>query len=156
MPAGRPTLYNEELTSRICSRIATSSDSLRAICENENLPSPDTIYLWLTKYPEFSDQYARARQDQAQLLADQIVDIADQTQLGEIVTFKDDGKEERRVADMIEHRKLRIESRKWVAAKLLPKKYGDKPIQVGGIDGKPIEAAITVQFVKSQNGEDNS
>lgn len=123
---GRPTDYSEEIAAKICALIATSSDGLRKICEeNSELPCPSTIYLWLTKNESFSEQYARAREDQAQLLADEIVSIADTTQVGVVVTEKAEGTETKH-ADMIEHRKLRIEARKWVASKLLPKKYGDK------------------------------
>ena len=154
MPAGRPTLYSEELASRICSRIATSSDGLKAICAEDKMPNPDTIYLWMMKHKEFSEKYARARQDQAQLLADEIVEISDEREYVSIPTKN--GSYDAIDRGATERNRLRLDARKWVASKLLPKKYGDKPIQVGGIDGKPIEAAITVQFVKSQNGEDNS
>lgn len=146
---GRPSTYSEEIAAKICSRIATSSDSLRKICAEDGMPNPDTLYLWLIKHPEFSEQYARARKDQAQLLADEIVDIADSEKIGEIVTIKADGTEERKIADMIEHRKMQIEARKWVASKLLPKKYGDKVQQeITGADGGPVQASISVQFVK--------
>lgn len=77
--------------------------------------------------------YARAKEQQAQLLADQIITIADTTEPGEIVTIKPDG-EERKIADMTEHRKLKIESRKWLAMKLLPRIYGDKStIEIPGL-----------------------
>lgn len=122
---GRPSSYNDKIASQICARIATSSDGLEKICSADGFPSPSTVYLWLIRRPEFSEKYARAREDQAQLLADEIVSIADTTQEGEIITEKPDGVEVKR-CDMIEHRKLRIDARKWVASKLLPKKYGDR------------------------------
>ena len=74
-------------------------------------------------------------------MADEIAEIADNTQSGEIVTEKDAFFEGKRIldaagkpirtieskrSDMLEHRKLRIDARKWLAAKLLPKVYGDK------------------------------
>lgn len=142
--AGRPTIYSEELAARICARIATSSDGLNKICSETGMPNPDSVYSWLLKYPSFSENYTRARSDQAQLLADEIVSIADTTEVGVVVTEKPDGTETRH-ADMIEHRKLRIEARKWVASKLLPKKYGDKIQQeLSGKDGGPLVIISTV------------
>lgn len=78
-------------------------------------------------YQGFTEQYTRAREAQAEFYADQIVDIADGVlpARGDVDVQRD---------------RLRVESRKWVAAKLLPKKYGDKITQeVTGKDGKPIE-----------------
>ena len=69
--------------------------------------------------------YARAKEEQLQILADEIQQIADEPQSGEVVTLKGDEREVK-IADMIEHRRLRIESRKWLLSKLAPKKYGDK------------------------------
>ena len=122
----RPTSYSPAVAEELCVEIASRSDSLDTICnERKEFPGTTTVYRWLNAQPEFRELYARAKEQQAQLLADQIIDIADTTHIGEIVTIKPDG-EERKVMDMIEHRRLRIESRKWVAAKLLPKRYGDK------------------------------
>lgn len=126
-PTGRPSKYSEELAAQILSQIATRNCGLQHICEeNQGFPVPSTVYLWLLQHPAFSEKYARAKEDQMQVLEDEILQIADNTQLGSIVTLKADGSEERKMADMIEHRKLRIESRKWLMGKLKPKKYGDK------------------------------
>ena len=140
----RPTGYSLEIAAELCSEIATRADGLDAICRSrKEFPTAAGVYLWLGKYPAFLEIYTRARAEQAQLLAEQIIEIADNTQLGEIVTIKPDGTEERKMADMLEHRKLRIESRKWIAAKLLPKKYGDKIQQeVTGKDGNALEVIV--------------
>jgi hypothetical protein len=90
----------------ICERIA-SGESLKAICESQGMPSRETVYVWLASDSEFSDKYARAREDQADYYADEIIDIAD----------KDSDPNKARV---------RIDARKWKASKLQPKKYGDK------------------------------
>ena len=66
-----------------------------------------------------------AREQQAQILFDQIVDIADTPKEGATVITRG-GRRETRVGDMTEHRRLQIEARKWVLSKLLPKKYGDR------------------------------
>ena len=85
-------------------------------------------------------------------MADEIMQIADNTQEGAIVTEKADGSAEIKRADMLEHRKLRIESRKWLAAKLLPKVYGDKVQQeVSGPEGGPLQADVRIEFVQTKN-----
>lgn len=134
MPAGRPSDFNPELAERICLEISSSSEGLDSICNRvPDFPHSRTIYVWLIRHEEFQQQYARAKERQAQLLADQIITIADTTEPGEIVTIKPDG-EERKIADMTEHRKLKIESRKWLAMKLLPRIYGDKStIEISGL-----------------------
>lgn len=90
------------------------------------MPGVSTVYRWLDEQDSFRDKYARARQDQADTLADEIIRIADEPMLGETRTIKPDGTVEIKQGDMLEHRRLRVESRKWTAAKLKPKKYGDK------------------------------
>jgi hypothetical protein len=91
------------------------------------MPAIDTIigWLWDGKHDEFSAQYARAREQQAELWAEQIVDIANTPLIGEKTKTTEKGVEIM-VGDNVERSKLMIDARKWVAAKLLPKKYGDK------------------------------
>lgn len=106
--------------------------SLRAICEEDDWsPGFRTVIGWLAQdVPGFRAKYAAAREVQADVHADDIVYIADRTELGEIETdkFDKDGNPitEVRRADMIEHRKLRITTRQWTAEKLRPKAYGTK------------------------------
>lgn len=107
MPAGRPTDYSPELTAKICEKLATG-DSLRKICAEEGMPSLASIFLWLGKYPEFSEQYTRAREAQAETHADRIVEIADDKEITP------------------DHKRIMVDARKWVASKLKPKRYGDK------------------------------
>lgn len=99
--------------------------SLRAIEETEGMPNRSTILRWLTKHQEFADKYARAREAQADLLDDEI-------QLASEVAG---------VEDWQLHR-MRIETMKWRAGRMAPKKYGDKLGLVGGDGVGPI--AVTV------------
>lgn len=140
MAGGRPTDYSISLGERICTEIATNAEGLESICNRvADFPSPATVYLWRIKHPEFSEIYARAREHQAQLLADQIFTIADTTEPGEVVTIKPES-EERVIKDMTEHRKIRIDARKFLAMKLLPRVYGDKTqTEHVGKDGGPIQ-----------------
>lgn len=127
MAGGRPTDYSEELAARICERLA-DGESLKAICASEDMPSKASVYLWLTKHPEFSDMYARAREDQADTLADEIIDIADDSTRDTILKPVGANGEmvEVQNTEWINRSRLRVDARKWVAAKLKPKKYGER------------------------------
>jgi terminase small subunit-like protein len=123
---GRPTIYTFKIAEKLCLLIATTPQGLEHICKhNRDLPRQATIYRWLQTHPEFRERYALAREQQGQILFDQIVDIADTPKEGATVITRG-GWRERRVGDMTEHRRLQIDARKWVLSKLLPKKYGDR------------------------------
>ena len=136
---GRPSLYTDKLASKICRRLA-EGESLRAICADKAMPAISTVMGWLFdgNHDEFLEQYARAREAQAEVRADEIVDIADDDTND--FTADKDGK---LVADHehIQRSRLRVDARKWIAAKLLPKRYGDK-LDLGGTVGLRREDAL--------------
>jgi hypothetical protein len=76
MPAGRPTDYTPELATRICADIALGY-SLRTISKEESMPCVATVFNWLRIHPEFLEQYTRAKEEQADALAEDMLDIAD-------------------------------------------------------------------------------
>ena len=87
--------------------------------------------LWLDgRHPEFSQQYAHAREAQADKLAEEILLIADD---GSNDTYTDGDGNCRTDAEAIQRSKLRVDARKWLASKMAPKKYGDK-VAIGGAD----------------------
>lgn len=138
---GRPSDFTQEIADEICERIA-DGESLRSICGGENMPNKSTVFRWLAANDLFRDQYARAREAQAESLFDEILTIADTPQVGEKRKVKEDGGIEISTGDMIEHRRLQVDARKWMAGKLLPKKYGDKT-QLTGPDGAgPVQVVI--------------
>lgn len=120
----RPSSFTQEVADLICERIA-GGESLVAICQDDEMPARSTVFKWLTDIPGFSDIYARAREAQADALADDIVHIADTPQIGTRSVSKATGTEITE-GDMIEHRRLQVDARKWMAGKLAPKKYGEK------------------------------
>jgi len=125
--------------------------TLREFCRQPGKPCYATIYDWKDKDPEFATRIARAREIGEEVIHQECLSIADSTQLGVIVTEKPDGSTETKTADMLEHRKLRIDTRLKLLAKWNPKKYGDRvDMNLGGQNGNPIQAAITVEFVKSK------
>jgi hypothetical protein len=121
---GRPTLYTKKLADDICLKIATTSTSVRQLCErNPHWPNRDTIYQWRIKHKDFADQYAQAKCQQAELLIDEIIEIADERSFD--TTENNDG---HLIPDheYMQRSRLRIDTRKWIACKLIPKVYGDK------------------------------
>lgn len=109
----RPLEFNEAVADAICERLA-DGESLRSICRDDEMPAKSTVFKWLGLIPAFADQYARARETQADSLADDIVDIADDKKLEP------------------NDKRVRIDARKWLAGKLRPRAYGDKVAVVGG------------------------
>ena len=121
---GRPTDYTSELAVEICQAIACSSQGLRKLCQqHEHWPCPDTVYSWLMKHTEFSEQYAIAKQVQVEVLVDEILEIADDVTKDTIVNDK--GKAVCN-SEWINRSRLRVDSRKWIASKLVPKVYGER------------------------------
>jgi hypothetical protein len=121
---GRPSLYTPELAVEICRRLA-AGETLRAICRDDHMPDERTVRTWALENEEFSPQYDTARKIGYASWFDEIKDIADTPQQG--VTVKESEKgTETRTGDMIEHRRLQIDARKWMLSKALPKIYGDK------------------------------
>lgn len=124
-PHGRPSKHTPAIAALICVRLA-AGESLRSVCRTSEMPSEMTVRTWaLDDVGGFSSQYARAREIGYHGLFDEVLEIADTTQEGVTVTQKLSGVETRR-GDMIEHRRLRVDARKWMLAKALPKIYGDK------------------------------
>jgi hypothetical protein len=70
--------------------------------------------------------YARAREAQADYYAAEITEIADTCRVGEKIKELPSGAREITTADMVERSKLMVDTRKWLMAKLAPKRYGDR------------------------------
>lgn len=117
---GRPSKYSDEMAEKICEKIANGR-SLRSICAEDGMPTTSTVCKWLNENKEFSEQYARARDKQADYFAEEIIEIADSAEAESAAVAK---------------AKLQIDARKWAASKIAPKKYGDKQeIDVKSSDG---------------------
>ncbi len=126
-PGKRPLEFKQYIADIICERIA-NGQSLREICRDENMPASSTVFKWLTRVEAFAEQYARAREAQADALFDEILTIADDGSNDWMERRGDDGaslgwKEN---GEAIRRSQLRVDARKWMAGKLRPKKYGDK------------------------------
>lgn len=125
---GRPTTFTAKLGQEICSRLA-EGESLRSICRDEKMPAISTVMYWLLDEDKkvFLEQYETARAIQADLMAEELIEIADDgtndymeklLQSGETIEVVN--------TEHIQRSRLRVDTRKWVASKLKPKKYGEK------------------------------
>ena len=137
---GRPTLYSLEIALEICDRIA-DGESLVKICSDAKMPKKTAVYEWLLRHKEFADIYARAREDQADTLADEIHAIADELPQ-QVVDEK--GNATRYDSAYVQWQKNRVDARKWVAAKLKPKKYSDRIAHVGDNEADSININVNI------------
>ena len=118
--------YTEELAKEICDTIACTPKSTAKLCkEFPHWPSHETIYKWKRTIPEFADMYANAKRDQIEPLVDQILDISDDAKNDYYAN--NEGKE-LFDSEHVQRSRLRVDSRKWFAAKLAPRIYGDRLI----------------------------
>lgn len=145
-PPGRPTAYTEAIAASICAAVAEGM-SLRKVCAMEGMPALPTVFRWLAdeQRAEFREQYARAREAQADLLAEQILEIADD---GSNDSYTDDEGLTRIDHDVIARSRLRVDARKWLASKMAPKKYGDKLAVGGAEDLGPVQ--VTKQMTDAE------
>lgn len=125
-------VFSEELFEVICSRLA-EGESLKAICEDVDMPNRSNVFRWLEANEGLRDKYARAREIQADAYADDCVYIAD--------TEQDPQKA-----------RVRIDARKWHSSKLAPKKYGDsvRHKHGGDEDAPPIKTVDVARLSPEQ------
>ena len=139
-------MYPPETRDAILERIA-SGESLRKAARAESV-APSTVLLWVDTDSAFSEQYARAREIGYRLLADEIIDISDEVEVQPVTSPDGEVVEVRLDATAVARNRLRVDSRKWMLAKMLPKIYGDKvDHQHSGVNGGPIEHGVTLNVI---------
>lgn len=143
-PIGRPAMFSQELADAICDRIS-EGESLRSICLDANMPTKTSVFRWLNADKDFSDHYARAREEQAETLADELIAIADEECT--IVASEDGNTEVKFDSVAVARNRLRVDTRKWVVSKLKPKKYGDK---LDLTHGGSINTNVTSELTEAQ------
>lgn len=154
---GRPTKHTPAIAAKVCLALSKCG-SLRRACEGTGMPAESTVREWVLDDREgFAAQYARAHDLGVDAMADDLLEIADTTQVGVKTTKKPSGTETTR-GDMIEHRRLRVDTRKWYLSKIAPKKYGDRvAMQQLGKDGQPVDPVqpvinMTMELPKGKPG----
>lgn len=151
-PAKRKPM-TQEFADEILRRMA-KGESLMQICRDEHIPDRSTVYDYRNANEEFADDYARACDDRADHMFDEINEIANTPIEGEtqkIIPGKDGKPEVVEISrgDMIQHRKLQIDTKKWILARMSPKKFGEKTInEHSGPDGEAIPIRISNDDMK--------
>lgn len=145
---GRPSSYSEDIALEILSRMA-GGESVKSICDDHHIPARSTVMLWVAENREgFSDRYAKACQARAHYWADELLDIADDGSNdwmercdpdGNVIGYSVNG-------EAVSRSKLRVDSRKWLLSKMLPKFADKQEISHTGKGGGPIEHSV-ITFV---------
>lgn len=149
---GRPSKYTKELADAICERLAMG-ESMRTVCIEETMPAMSTIFKWLRENDQFSEQYARAKQESADAMAEEILDIADNgTNDWETIELENGYEKEVINHEVLARSRLRVDTRKWLMAKMKPKKYGDKIDMT--TNGKELPTPIVNVFRNDSPTED--
>jgi hypothetical protein len=140
--AGRPSTYSREVADTICERLARG-ESLRTICASEDMPPRTTVHGWVVDNVDgIADRYARAKELGLEEMADETLDIADDGRRDYSVDADGNDVVDH---DHIQRAKLRVDTRKWLLSKLMPKVYGDKVQQeITGKDGESFPVMVYI------------
>jgi hypothetical protein len=123
--------YSPALAEAICLRLA-GGDSLKKICKEPGMPHKDTVIKWVLKNPEFAEMYRFARDVQAELIGDEILDVAGDSS-------KDRNEDGTPNHANVQRDRLRVDTMKWYLARINARKWGDKVTsEVTGKDGAPL------------------
>lgn len=146
----RPTKYSQETADVICERLA-SGESMRTISKAEGMPAMSTMFLWLREHKEFSEQYAKAKEEGVDALVEELLDIADDGSNDWMEINDEDNPGYKFNGEHYQRSRLRIDTRKWIASKLKAKKYGDKLDVVS--DGEKLEGLVIVKAKEDANDQ---
>lgn len=116
-----PMLPSEAILDEIC-RLVAEGESITDITKRPDMPSLTTVFKWLDQDAEFAKRYARAREFQGDLMDACILDAA-----------------KRVTNENAQAIRVEIDAYKWRAAKLAPKRYGDRIDVTSG--GEKLEAS---------------
>ena len=135
---GRPTIYSEELADLICERIATHTEGTTRLCGMyDDMPEEVTIRQWRFRYAEFSLKFLNAKRMQSELLAESIDEV-----LSERHVYYDDKGNERVDTGSVARATAIATGRKWTAARLAPRIYGDRTIDDLKADNERVKTEL--------------
>jgi hypothetical protein len=135
---GRPVRFSSAIAAGICARLA-AGETLRAICRDRSLPAEAVVRGWAIDRPRFAAAYERAREIGYATLADQLLEIADDSSTD---TCVDDKGKARPVTEAIQRSRLRVDTRKWLLAEALPRIRGERPEKEEGKESNPFTALV--------------
>lgn len=141
--AGYSEEQRENIVKAICEDVIENKLSFTQAVNNSPI-SYVSFFNWVTESEKLKALYNYAREIRSDILFEEIIDIADTTEDGEVIKDTPNGTIVER-GDMLGHRRLKIDARKWVVSKMQPKKYGEK-LDVT-TDGQPIQSTPTIVFV---------
>jgi hypothetical protein len=130
----------EAVMTEVCELLEKGVSLQRACATISDAPTAGTVLDWVEKYPAMAEQYAYARSVGYKLLADEIIAISDEAD----VEARYQNEDVKLVLDAtaVARNRLRIDTRKWMLSKMLPKVYGDKiTSEVTGANGGPVQVA---------------
>ncbi len=134
LPRGRPSKYTPALADEICDRLS-NGETLTSICKDAHMPERRTVLRWKVDVDGFASRYTRAREEQRELWADELIDISDdgrndwmEKHIGRDETITVLNKE------AVDRSKLRADTRKWLLTKLDRPTFGDKVEQTHKAD----------------------
>lgn len=145
---GRPRQYDRaKVVARICELLATSEMGVARILKEEpGMPPMQKFWEWIDEKDKdgalsdearsYRELYARAKQQQAEYMESLLIEIADESRNDYMEKRVKEGSVTVLNAEHIQRTRLRVDTRKWLMAKLHPKKYADS-IKVGGDDELP-------------------
>lgn len=117
--------YTPELGERICAEMIDGK-SLRSVCAMDGMPSKTTVMQWLRKHPEFEKIYRIAQAERAESYIEEIVEISDDGTNDWMANNDPDNPGYRFNGEHFGRSRLRVDTRKWIAAKMHPNRYGEK------------------------------
>lgn len=129
---GRPTKYTPEMAERICELVATCEIGYNRLSEiYVDIPDRVTVNIWRRKYPEFRSMYAQAKSEQIENIIEEILDIADDAtnDYMEYIDKKTGCLSWQLNGEHVQRSRVRIDTRKWLASKLVPRIYGESKDQ---------------------------
>ena len=129
----------DEMFERIIKGIAEDGESLRSVLQRHSMPSNETFYKWLEADENKSKQYARACEERADSIFEEILEIADENALD--ISMDDEGKYTIN-GEVVQRSRLKVDARKWMLSKMNPKKYGEKNTTILEGGDKPIEISF--------------
>jgi hypothetical protein len=136
--------YDPKLVDEVCDRIA-EGETLRAICREEHMPSPQVIYRWMAADPSFKERFAQARELGEEVIVQECLDIADNATNDWMEKLDKNAQPIGWVlnGEHVQRSKLRIETRLKLLAKWNPRKWGDRQIIAGDAEAPLVTTGDT-------------
>lgn len=132
---GRPSTFTRDIANKVCGYLVEGM-TLRQVSRQDGMPGESTIRMWaannagaeIEEYEGFFAQYTRSRRVGYESMAEETIEISDD---GSNDWMEREGKTDYN-GDAVARARLRVDTRKWLVSKALPKIYGDKTILTGG------------------------